>query len=235
LYRVHVKVCGITNIVDARMVERAGVDAIGFIFWPQSPRVIKLSRVGEITRILSPFTTKIGVFNDAGASEVEKTMRRSGLTAAQIYGKPSGNDWRKTARRTHLILVVSVNEEPLPEEPPWPFCSDYLFDPGGEELPGALGKPFDWSLLPDNSDEMWGRIYVSGGLTADNVGRLIKEHRPYCVDVCDAVEGENYRKDLKLVREFMAAVREAEYEVNKNLEDADGEGNDSENAKGNST
>ncbi len=149
-------------------------------------------------------------------------MRRSGLTAAQICGNLSGDDWRITARRTRLIRVISADEEPPPDEPPWRFFSDYLFDPGGEELPGVPGKPFDWSLLPDNSDEMWGRIYVSGGLTADNVGELIREHRPYCVDVCDAVEDGNCRKDIKLVHEFMAAAREAEYEVNKNLEDAGG-------------
>jgi len=213
-YRVRVKICGVTNIVDAQMVEREGVDAIGFIFWPQSPRVAQAARIGEISRVLSPLTAKIGVFYDAGVSEVEKTVRRSGLTGVQICGKPLGQDrdWRALSRRMRLIRVLSAWEE-LPDDPPWGFCYDHLFYPGLEELPGVASQRFDWSLLPENTDEKWGRIYVSGGLTAENVGELIKTYQPYAVDVCTAVEGSNYRKDRVAVREFMAAVHEAECEV----------------------
>jgi phosphoribosylanthranilate isomerase len=215
LYRVRVKICGITNIVDARMVEREGADAVGFVFWPQSPRVVPATRVAEITRVLSPLTGKVGVFYDAGVSEVEKTVRRTGLSCAQICGTPPGNDndWRSLSRRMRMLRVLAVQPDPLPEGPPWPFCYDYMIDSGVAELPGAGGEPFDWSLIPNNEDESWSRLYVSGGLTSENVGELIKKYRPDAGDISAAVEGENGRKDPGLVHEFMEAVREAEYEA----------------------
>ncbi len=215
MYRVRVKICGITNVIDARMAEAEGADALGFVFWAQSPRVVPVARIGEISRVLSPMTAKIGIFYDAGVSDVEKTMRRSGLTGAQICGEPPEGKWRSLSRRARLIRVVGMNEDKVPEERPWDFGYDYMFDTGTEELPGGIGEPFDWSRLPENDEEQWGRIYVSGGLTAENVGKLIKEYRPYAVDVAAVVEGTNYRKDRDLVREFIRAVREAEYEVNR--------------------
>lgn len=233
MYRVRIKICGVTNIVDARMAEREGADAIGFVFWPQSPRALPVARVGEITRVLSPLTTKIGVFCDAGVAEVERTVRRSGLTGAQICGTPPGNGWRAIARRVRLIRVIPVDPKSPPKDPPWPFCYDYLFDTGTEELPGGTGEPFDWSLLPENKDAGWDRIYISGGLTSENVGELIKKYRPYAVDVSRTVEGESGRKDPRLVREFIAAVREAEYEVSESTATAEGNDNGPNETDGN--
>jgi phosphoribosylanthranilate isomerase len=217
VYRVRLKICGVTNIVDARMVEREGADAIGFVFWPQSPRVISASRVAEITRVLSPLTVKVGVFYDAGVADVERNVRRTGLNAAQICGTPPGNekDWKSLSRRIRMIRVVTVNPESPPTDPPWPFCNDYLFDSGARELPGGADPPFDWSLLPKNKDWLWGRIHVSGGLTAQNVGDLIRKCRPDVLNVSAAVEGTSGRKDPVLLREFLSTVREAEYEVSQ--------------------
>ncbi len=215
MYRVHVKICGITNVVDAQMAEREGADALGFIFWPQSPHAVAVQRVAEIIKVLSPLTAKIGVFRDAGIGETEKTMRRSGLTGAQICGEPPGSNWHNIARRVRLIRVIPIGTADLPEEPPWDFCFDYMFDSAIGELPGGSGEPFDWSRLPSNEGEVWGRIYVSGGLTSANVGELIRTCRPYGINVSSVVETGAGRKDRNLLREFMAAVREAEYEVNR--------------------
>jgi len=219
VYRVRVKICGVTNIVDARMLEREGVDIIGFIFWPQSPRVVPASRVAEITRVLSPLTAKIGVFYDAVHADVEKTVKRTGLTAGQICGTTPGKeyDWKALSRKIRLIRVIVVTPESPPKDPPWLFCNDYLFFSGASELPGGKAPPFDWSLLPKNKNRLWGRIYVSGGLTVQNVGELIKKHHPDVVDVSAAVDGDNSRKDPALVRKFLSAVREAEYEAGKLL------------------
>jgi len=217
LYRAHVKICGITNIVDAQMAEREGVDALGFVFWPQSPRAVAVQRVAEIIKVLSPLTAKIGVFRDAGTGEAEKAVRRTGLTGAQICGEPQGSGWNNLAHRVRLIRVITIGTEDLPEEPPWNFCYDYLFDPGIDDLPGGDDQAFDWSRLPNNEDEVWGRIYVSGGLNSDNVGALIKAHRPYGINISSVVESSSGRKDQKLIHEFMDAVREAEYEVNCDL------------------
>ncbi|MFC1475663.1 hypothetical protein ACFLQW_01520 [Candidatus Zixiibacteriota bacterium] len=216
---MRVKICGITNVVDAQMAERAGADALGFIFWPQSPRAVAVQRVAEIIKVLSPLTAKIGVFRDAGIGETEKTVRRSGLTGAQICGEPLGSNWHNIARRVRLIRVIPMGAEDLPEEPPWNFCFDYMFDSADEELPGGPGQPFDWSRLPANDGEVWGRLYVSGGLTSENVGELIRTHRPYGINVSSAVEAGSGRKDQNLLQEFMTAVREAEFEVNRDTGD----------------
>jgi phosphoribosylanthranilate isomerase len=220
VYRVHVKICGITNIVDAQMAEREGADALGFVFWPQSPRAVAAQRVAEIIKVLSPMTAKIGVFRDAGTSEAEKAVRRIGLTGAQICGEPPGSSWHNLARRIRLMRVIPIGDDDVPEEPPWNFCYDYIFDPATENLPGEDSEPFDWTRLPDNEGEAWGRIYISGGLTSENVGELIATHRPYGINVSSAVEGGSGRKEPALVREFMAAVREAEYKVNRDLRKA---------------
>ncbi len=228
MYRVRVKICGITNIVDAQMAEREGADALGFVFYPQSPRAVTVQRVAEITRVLSPLTGKIGVFHDAATSDIEKTTRRCGMTGAQICGETPGTEWRSLSRRVRMMRVLQADPETFPEAPPWEFCYDYMIMPQIERIPGEEPEAFDWSIIPENGDGYWGRIHISGGLTAETVGDLLKQYRPYGINVAFALDKENGRKDPQLVKQLFEAIHEAEYEVNRDRQETDDQPNSSQ-------
>ncbi len=219
MYRVRVKICGITNIVDAQMAEREGADALGFVFYPQSPRAVTVQRVAEITRVLSPLTGKVGVFCDAATSDIEKTTRRCGLTGAQVCGETPGTEWLSLSRRVRMMRVLQADPETFPEAPPWEFCYDYMIMPICERIPGEEPETFDWSLIPENGDGCWGRIHISGGLTPDSIGDLIKHYRPYGVNVSMALDAENGRKDPVLVKQLFGVIHQAQFEVNQTLEE----------------
>jgi phosphoribosylanthranilate isomerase len=162
-------------------------------------------------------TSKIGVFYDCSSTQVEKTLRRTGLTGAEICGPIPKDDWRALSRKVRLMRAISLASEEITSDPPWPFCYDYIFYCGKDDIPCQHEPPCNWKQLPENTDEKWGRMYLAGSLTLDNIGELIRMYRPYAVDLCEVVETDNFRKDRGLVREFIAAVRQAEEDVREDI------------------
>ena len=199
-----VKVCGITRLEDGLSAAAAGAVAVGFIFWPHSPRYIDPKKAREITRELPPFVTPVGVFVDTSPSEVERIAGVVGLEVVQLHGRELCSDYAKIGVR--LIKSVAVGEK-FSMESLTQISEDVtvLLDAHDPVLVGGTGQPIDWTIGARIARER--RVVLSGGLRPENVCEAIKMVAPYAVDVSSGVEDRPGIKNHELVRAFVKAVQ----------------------------
>jgi phosphoribosylanthranilate isomerase len=200
-----VKVCGITNYEDARLACDQGVDALGFNFYPSSPRYIRPEDARSIIRRLPPFAMTVGLFvNIREFSEVIETAQAAGVQVLQLHGDESPEYCRELARWT-LIKVLRIGESEIPVNFQDYAVQAFLLDARDDVLFGGTGKSFDWRLA--QSIQSFCPIILAGGLRPDNVREAIRIVRPYAVDVCSGVEGRPGKKDPKKLLDCMNEVR----------------------------
>jgi phosphoribosylanthranilate isomerase len=207
--RVAVKVCGITTVEDGVAAARLGADAVGFVFWPQSPRWVDREKARQIARALPPFVLRVGVFVDAPAETIVRTVEEVGLDVIQLHGKESPEEAAQLPRR--VLKAVRVGEGFVAEEALRfaPYVSGVLLDTQAPTAPGGTGRPFDWSLAREVREKA-PFLGLAGGLNAENVHVALASLRPDMVDVSSGVESSPGRKDPEKVRAFVEAVRAAE-------------------------
>jgi phosphoribosylanthranilate isomerase len=181
-----IKVCGITRREDAEIAVDAGASALGFIFYPKSPRYIAPLRARELGDGLA--TLKVGVFVDESAATIEEVMGSAKLDVAQIYGgsAPAGARVWKAQRVTGAPVPVTD-------------CDAVLLD--GQ----ANGVSFDWIVARGIAD----RVIIAGGLDASNVAEAIRIAQPWGVDASSKLESSPGIKDHEKVRAFVKAAQEA--------------------------
>ena len=201
-----VKVCGLTRAEDVRMCVEAGVDAIGFNFWPQSKRYLTLEAAERLAAEVPPQVLKVGVFVRAPPAEVRVAVERARLDAVQLHGDEDPQDYVGVGVALWQVVRIS-GPESLPGMPSR-AASAVLLD-AHVEGQGGSGRRFDWGLVP------WVRawrlpVWLAGGLTPENVGEAIARAAPDGVDVASGVESAPGIKDAARVRAFVAAVRAAE-------------------------
>jgi phosphoribosylanthranilate isomerase len=193
-----VKVCGITNLEDALAAIEAGAGALGFNFYPPSPRYIEPEAVKEITSALPAGVLKVGVFVNEAKSRIEQISRAAGLQIAQLHGNetifdaPDGVAVWKAYRVGLDFHLTRLADFP---------ASAYLLDAPGE-LYGGSGKTFDWTLARGVEC----RIILAGGLDAGNVAEAIRIARPWGVDACSRLESAPGKKDHQKMQLFIQAV-----------------------------
>ena len=200
---VRVKICGITNGEDACCAVEHGADALGFNFYPPSPRYILPEVAGEIVRRLPPFVTPVGVFVNEEREQIEAVVASAGLRAIQLHG-----DEPPEACLGHSVPVIRaarVGDRFDPENLKAFPVDTFLLDTAKAGLYGGTGKTFDWGLAREAAT--CGRIILSGGINPDNVAEAIRAVRPYAVDVNSGVEAEPGRKDPHKLAAFCRAVR----------------------------
>ncbi|MFB3921128.1 MAG: N-(5'-phosphoribosyl)anthranilate isomerase [Terriglobia bacterium] len=203
-----IKICGITRPEDAQFAIELGAAALGFNFYPPSPRFIEPRRAAEIIRRLPPLVTSVGVFadeNDDG--HVAGVAREAGVNAIQLHGPrlPARNG---VLAAFSLILAVAVGENFQAAELGRMKASAFLLDTVDRNLLGGTGRTFDWSLA--RAARNYGNIILAGGLTPENVEKAIREVRPFAVDVASGVESAPGIKDATKLRAFFAAVRQTD-------------------------
>ena len=205
---VRVKICGITNKVDAIDAIAFGADAIGFIFHPASPRYVPPEKVADIIAGLPPFVSTVGLFVDMTFEDVRRVIDLSGIGSLQFHGEEEeslcesfGLPWFKTIKMmegTNVLEKVGRFNK----------SSAVLFDTGDPELAGGTGKTFDWRLIPKSMNKPY---IVAGGLNVKNVREVIKLTRPFAVDVCSGVEREKGKKDKSKLKDFITFAKEREF------------------------
>lgn len=187
-----VKICGITTAGDACVAVDAGANALGFNFYPGSPRYIEPDAAARIVERLPDGVLKVGVFVDSDPAPVAAAI---GLDVVQLHGDcPPGTlrYWR--ARRVQAGFDPSGLDDPA--------CEAWLLDAAVPGLHGGTGATFNWNLARNSSK----RIVVAGGLDAGNVSQAIEIARPWGVDACSRLESEPGRKDPEKVRQFVKAA-----------------------------
>jgi phosphoribosylanthranilate isomerase len=200
---VRVKVCGITRLEDADVAADLGAFAIGFVFWPKSPRFVDAERAKSIVRALPPFVTPVGVFVDQPLDEVNHVADTVGLGAVQLHGHETPEYCDRVGRRViRAIGLVETMDAGLAEE--WPRSVTLLLDAYDPEKRGGTGRAVDWTVAAAVASKR--PTILSGGLRPENVGAAITTVRPYAIDVSSGVEVRPGVKDPDRLRAFFEAV-----------------------------
>lgn len=204
---IKVKICGITNLDDALTVVDAGGDALGFVFYKNSPRYIGPQKAQSLIRNLPKKIRKVGVFVNAKEKEIRQIVKICRLDMLQFHGNESPefcqkfHDYKvvkafRTKDRVNLKDILKYRT----------FA--YLFDSFAKSKFGGTGKNFNWGLL-SNIENLKRPIFLSGGLNDKNVKAAIQILHPDWVDVSSSVEIKPGKKNRKKVQEFIEAVRKA--------------------------
>ncbi|MCA1839320.1 MAG: phosphoribosylanthranilate isomerase [Actinomycetota bacterium] len=204
-----VKICGITRLADARVVVRAGANAIGFVFAP-SPRRVSATKAASIGAHIHPAVRKFGVFVNASVDKMLEVIEHSNVDAVQLQGDESADVIAALKDRFPSLFISKVvnpvNARAMKTGSEFP-ADAIFFDPKNVKDPTALVKPISAALLRASTRPDY---VVSGGLDPTNVGRLVRKLHPWGVDVSSGVEVEPGKKDPDKVRAFVRAVRQAE-------------------------
>jgi len=201
-----VKICGITSYEDAIMALDAGVDALGFNFFPRSPRYIDPVDVKAIISRLPPFAVTVGLFVNVDQPEkVVETAEIAGVEVLQLHGDESPEYCRKLSDRP-LIKALRIGSEPVWEDLGRYPVRAFLLDVKDDKLFGGTGTSFDWNLA--QSIDRKRPVILAGGLRKDNVRIAIETVRPYAIDVCSGVELNPGVKDPAKLEAFMNEVRD---------------------------
>jgi phosphoribosylanthranilate isomerase len=194
------KVCGLTNREDLDAAIASGATAIGFNFYPRSPRYIAPERAAGIPS--TPGVRRVGVFVNESRVRIEEIARIASLDVAQLHGDETAADYPesvivwKAARVTGSFDFAQFDGCP---------AEALLLDGPAAELYGGSGKPFDWSLVNAAAR----RIILAGGLDATNVAHAIALAHPWGVDACSRIESAPGKKDHKKMTDFLQAAKAA--------------------------
>lgn len=203
MYNTKIKICGITNIEDAMAAAGAGVDALGFIFYPKSPRGVDMKTAARIIKELPPFVLSVGVFVNETPEQVNRVTAECGLDRVQLHGTEGPSYCgRVNAKVIKALRVSDIKDVDAIKD----YCvSAYLLDAYQEDVHGGTGKTFDWDIAV--AAKRFGNIILSGGLTSENVQEAVRRVEPYVVDVCTGVEMKPGKKDPEKMKRFIEKVR----------------------------
>jgi len=211
--RVRVKFCGITSAEDANNAVLVGADAIGLVFFKDSPRYVSLEKAEVITRNIPPFITVVGIFVNEDLRFIEECVERLGLNAVQLHGDEDVEYCLKFKslrfKGVKLIKAIRIkNRESLAFIENCP-ADAFLLDTYKSSAYGGTGQGFDRSIAV-LAKEYNRRLIISGGLTPRNVYEAVKKITPYAVDVSSGIESSPGKKNIELMEQFMKEVNRAE-------------------------
>lgn len=198
---IRVKVCGITRIEDALGAAAAGADAIGLVFWAGSSRFVDMETARAICRALPPLVSRVGLFMDAGAGEVETVLEQVGLDWLQFHGRESQSFCRRFGRPWIKALAMGGSRPDSADQ--YLEADALLLDAHAPGQAGGSGRSFDWNQVPA-LPRPW---ILAGGLTPQNVAGACAKLKPGAVDVSSGVEIRPGIKSDKLMTQFIQAVR----------------------------
>ena len=212
--KVKVKICGITNWVDTRRAVAEGADFLGFNFYAGSPRYVAPAKAGMIVRRLPKRVLTIGVFVNESEPKMLEIARAVGLDALQLHGDETPAMVTRLKRSFPVIKAIRVKMSSRAGQlVRFRAATALLLDGFDARRRGGTGKTFDWEIA--RRAKRYGRIFLAGGLTPENVGEAIRAAQPYAVDVCSGVEARPGKKDAARVRHLMRAARNVQRETRR--------------------
>ena len=217
MLRTRIKICGLTRPEDVRAAVAAGADALGFVFYPKSPRFVTAAQAGALMAEVPPFVSTVALFVNASAREVQLVAAAAPFAQLQFHGDETAQQCADIAGAVNrpFLRVFRVRPDTsgadlLEYEQQYRAASrlfsGLLLDTYVDAYGGA-GKVFDWSLIPK---ELAPRVVLSGGLDVQNATDAVVSVRPYAVDISSGVEESKGIKCARKIAAFSAAVRAAD-------------------------
>ena len=208
-----VKICGITQLEDAEAAVECGASALGFVFWPDSPRFIDPTRAFAIAAKLPPFVTPVGVFVNQPAEHVNEVAAFVGLGAVQLHGEESVEYAATLTRPVLKAMTLTATADGTIDR--WPSTAMVLLDTHDPVRRGGTGQTIDWTRAAAVAARR--RILLAGGVTPDNVAEAIDRVRPFGIDVSSGVESSPGVKDRGKLRALFEAVSGGAHSAQRTL------------------
>jgi len=203
---VKVKICGITNLNDAKAAVDFGADALGFVFFKNSPRYISPTDASSIIKNLPLFIAAVGVLVNESSADAERIVSETGIDIIQLHGDEPPEMCCFSRRMIKAIRVKSL-ESLAPLEAYRKTVSAFLLDTYTPDTLGGTGRIFNWDVALEA--KQFGRVILAGGLTPENVSDAVRHVNPYAVDVSSGVERGKGKKDYEKMRLFIERAKSA--------------------------
>jgi len=216
-HRTRIKICGLTREQDVQAAVAAGADALGFVFYPKSPRYVTPQQAAGLLAKVPPFITTVGLFVNVEPEQLQQIVAQAPVSLLQFHGDETVEQCAALAQAVNRPFIRAMRigsattAADLLEYAQAYRGSSHLF--AGllldtlVEAYGGSGKVFDWSLIPK---ELAPQVVLSGGLSVHNATDAVKRVRPFAVDISSGVEQDKGIKDAAKIRAFIAAVRQAD-------------------------
>jgi phosphoribosylanthranilate isomerase len=198
-----IKICGITNIEDALRAEKLGADALGFIFYKKSNRYVTPDETKIITKELSPFIIRVGVFVNESPESINKVSKETGINVVQLHGNEEPDIASK-------LLLPAIKAFRVDDDFDFNQLESYrnysiLLDTNSNSDYGGTGQKFNWELIPD---DIRSKIILAGGISLENLEIIFKKIKPAGIDLSSSLESEPGKKDKKKMEEFFYKVNQ---------------------------
>ncbi|WP_347454983.1 phosphoribosylanthranilate isomerase [Acinetobacter thermotolerans] len=206
--RTRAKICGITRVEDVHAVVNAGCDAIGFVFYPPSPRSVNLEQAETLIQAVPAYVQAVGLFVNSSADEIQSILKTVPLDILQFHGDETPEQCqsigKQIGRRWYKAIQVKPGLDVIAEIQKYQDAgaSAVLLDAWHPDLKGGTGHSFDWTTFPKLNIP----LILAGGLNPDNVEQAIHTTQAYAVDVSGGVESAKGIKDQQLIERFMQGV-----------------------------
>jgi len=205
--RTRIKICGITREQDVHAVANSGADALGLVFYEQSPRHVSLQQAAKLTCAVPPFVNVVGLFVNPTVDYVREVLAKVSLGVLQFHGEEAPEFCMQFGRPYLKAIRVKAGVDLLQCASRYASAQGLLLDAYVEGTQGGTGESFDWGLIPRDLPLP---VILSGGLHAGNVAAAIKQVRPYAVDVSSGVEAAKGIKDAAQIAAFIKEVKRAD-------------------------
>lgn len=204
--RTRVKICGFTNLDDALYAAELGVDAIGLVFYPPSPRHVDIETAAQISRALPAFVSVVGLFVNAEPALVHDVLNQVRVDCLQFHGDETAEECRLYDKTYIKAVRMRPETDMVALQRDYYDAAGLLLDAYHPGLQGGSGHRFDWGLIPASRKLP---IILAGGLTPDNAGEAINTIRPYALDVSSGVEAGKGIKDAAKMAAFIRITNQA--------------------------
>lgn len=199
--RTRIKYCGFTRVADVRKAVALGIDALGFVMWPGSRRGLGLEALQTLTRDVPAFVSRVGLFVDPSASDVEAALPY--LDLLQFHGEETPEYCEAFGRPWIKALRMQADLDLEREADRYQNAKALLLDAYRPGVPGGTGETFDWSRIPASLSKP---VILAGGLSSGNVQDAIRQVAPFAVDVSGGIEQAAGIKDSARMEKFARSV-----------------------------
>lgn len=203
--RTRVKICGFTHIEQAQLAARMGIDALGLVFYPPSPRAIESTQAQAIIRSLPPFITIVALFVNETAERINQVLLQTGADMIQFHGDESPAFCRSFARPFIKAIRVREDTDIIAESKRYTGARGLLLDAWHPESHGGTGLQFNWDKIPEQSALP---LILAGGLTPDNIQQALLSSQLAAVDVSSGVEIAQGQKSPEKIATFLQQIKQ---------------------------